>query len=350
MRKKTKFFIFAGIITILSAIVLPAYADITDPLVFEPQVGIPGFNENTVLSKNNTSYIGKMIKAFYDYGLAIGGILSAIVILAAGVLWLSSAGSSDKISQAKGLIGGSITGLLLLFCAWILLNTVNPYLTDFKINQIKIIEKISYCCDSVKGNVSMLKDEDGSTYCPVGSNECTGNSKCYNKGANDKGQNQFGCVDRKNSYCCEYKSNSDYTYCKSISIEQTAQGESCSTINPDNNIWKWKTTHNGYCPEHTMYFSDGDINCLTDICKNVDNSETCIAKNITVYCYCYNGMPWYGKKGKEGDPCGNEDGSICTSKGKGGTLNPSCTEPGWSHDYHYNSRSCGENLYCCYPD
>lgn len=124
------FFSFIGFIP------MPANA-VEDPIIFQPQIGIPGFDKATPLTENNTSYIAKLIKAFYDYGLSIGGILAALVLMAGGLIWLTSGGSSDKITQAKGLMIGSITGLGLLFGAWIILNTINPYLLEFKIRDIK---------------------------------------------------------------------------------------------------------------------------------------------------------------------------------------------------------------------
>ena len=144
--KKIKFIIAgAAVLIICFGATVPAQAllpSIKDPIVFEPQIGIPGFikkDQKIELVKNNTSYIARMVKGFYDYGLGIGGILAAIVLMAAGIIWLTSGGSSEKISQAKSLIAGSITGLFLLFCSWMILKTINPYLLNFKIKDVKSI-------------------------------------------------------------------------------------------------------------------------------------------------------------------------------------------------------------------
>jgi len=56
------------------------------------------------------------------------------------LLWLTSGGDSGKVSKAKGLIAGSITGLIILFSAYMILYEVNPELTVLKpitIGQIK---------------------------------------------------------------------------------------------------------------------------------------------------------------------------------------------------------------------
>lgn len=126
-------------------------AAISDPMKFQPQIGIPGLwsaNEVIPLKDNNTSYIAKMIKGFYNYGIGIAGILAAIMLMAGGLVWLTSAGSAEKITQAKNLMSGSVIGLVILFGSWMLLRTINPALVDFKITDINTIDVIliNSCC------------------------------------------------------------------------------------------------------------------------------------------------------------------------------------------------------------
>lgn len=118
---------------------------INEPLVFKAQIGIPNFidrGETKTLDSNSTVYIAQMVKAFYDYGVGIAGILAAIMLMAGGLIWLTSAGNSSRIEQAKNLIFGSIIGLVLLFGAWMMLKTINPNLVDFKIQTITTITPI----------------------------------------------------------------------------------------------------------------------------------------------------------------------------------------------------------------
>ncbi|MDD3285281.1 MAG: D-alanyl-D-alanine carboxypeptidase family protein [Patescibacteria group bacterium] len=87
-------------------------------------------------------WIAEYIKGIYQYGLGIGGILAAIVLMAGGVLWLVSAGDVSKISQAKDLIIGSITGLIILLGTYLILSQINPKLTTLKSISVKMIERI----------------------------------------------------------------------------------------------------------------------------------------------------------------------------------------------------------------
>jgi len=105
---------------------------------FKPQIPIPGGIEGqTAISPVindgvlQSNLLSRYIKSLYDYGIAVAGILAAIVMMGGGVLWLTSGGSENRISQAKDLIFGSVIGLGLVFSSWIILNTVNPDLLNF---------------------------------------------------------------------------------------------------------------------------------------------------------------------------------------------------------------------------
>jgi len=88
-------------------------------------------------------WIGEYIVAIYNYGVGVAGILAAIMLMAGGVLWLISGGDSSKVSQAKELIAGSVTGIIILMSSYILLLEINPKLVTFKpisLNYIKEAE------------------------------------------------------------------------------------------------------------------------------------------------------------------------------------------------------------------
>ena len=128
----------------------------TNFIEFKPQVPIPGLSTQGGISpdpasgKLTSNLLGNYIQAIYDYGLSIAGILAAIVMMAGGLLWLTSGGNQNKISRAKTMIFSSLIGLLLLFSAWMILNTINPNL--LKMNPIilpmidSVLEKKYGCC------------------------------------------------------------------------------------------------------------------------------------------------------------------------------------------------------------
>jgi hypothetical protein len=117
-----------------------------------PEVTIPTVKLTAVqceLSAENTwscpvPWIGEYINGVYQYGLNIAAILAALVLMGGGLLWLVSGGDASKITQAKDMIIGSITGLVILMSSYIILTQVNPDLIKMKslgvtyINQIEM--------------------------------------------------------------------------------------------------------------------------------------------------------------------------------------------------------------------
>jgi len=138
---------------ILTALPLTAQAeDDYSSLDYTPQIKIPvsgsGLDQATtkVGSYNSSSgvmssdLLARYIKALYDYGMIICGILAAIVLMGGGVLWLTSGGDSGKVSQAKELIIGSLTGTVILFSSWIILNTINPDLLKMRVITTQVVK------------------------------------------------------------------------------------------------------------------------------------------------------------------------------------------------------------------
>ncbi len=124
-----------GLLVGFSLLFLPAsLALAADAIKFTPQVAIPGFATGavdvgtTVDGKMTSDLLARYIKAMYDYGLKAAGILAAVILMGGGLIWLTSAGNESKIGQAKEMIVGAISGLIILFSAWLILNTVNPAL------------------------------------------------------------------------------------------------------------------------------------------------------------------------------------------------------------------------------
>lgn len=119
----------------------------------ELQISIPGLkltpssSIKVVPNDDGTFYftvpwLSEYLMAIYNYGLAIAGVLAAIILMAGGVLWLISSGDASTITQAKELITGSITGLVILMSSYIILVQINPDLTKFKPITIGTIKKI----------------------------------------------------------------------------------------------------------------------------------------------------------------------------------------------------------------
>lgn len=146
--KKTKLLIGGLLLLILLSgfAIIAKTALAADPIKLQMQIGIPGteFNnkDGKIMTMSDTRYISSFAKAIYNYGLSVIAILAAIILMGAGVIWLTSGGNETRISQAKELISGAIIGLVILISAWIILNTINPDLVNFKPSSIMTIEEM----------------------------------------------------------------------------------------------------------------------------------------------------------------------------------------------------------------
>lgn len=117
-------------------------------------------------------WIGEYITGIYNYGLNIAGILAAIMLMVGGLLWLVSGGDVGRITQAKELIVGSITGLIILAASFIILVQINPNLVKFNplgIGTIQDVEPVSSdgnptnstSCDNCVSLQSSIPYKDG---------------------------------------------------------------------------------------------------------------------------------------------------------------------------------------------
>lgn len=163
--------------------VMPKY-EIPELQIDLSSIGVT-FSDVTCVNSNggfvcSISWISDYIAGIYQYALGIGGVLAAVMLMAGGVLWLVSGGDTGRISKAKTLITGSITGLVILFSSYMLLFQINPDLTVFEPIKIRNIardgEPLSYdgnttnsdaCSDCikitsipVKGGMGTLANKD----------------------------------------------------------------------------------------------------------------------------------------------------------------------------------------------
>ena len=88
------------------------------------------------------------IRYFYEWGLTIGGLATFLSLLIAGVSYLTSVGKPEAMNQAKDRATSAIFGLLLLFGSWIILNTINPELTNFTAEPLKLGDINLFECDT----------------------------------------------------------------------------------------------------------------------------------------------------------------------------------------------------------
>ncbi len=317
------------------------------PLNFTPQIPMPGIKYEQGSSTAVGSFQGgvmtsdllaRYVKAFYDYGMAVVGILAAIVLMGGGLLWLVSNGNDSKITQAKELIIGSLAGMVILFGSWMLLNTINPDLLAMKSIRTKYVDVLIFGCCQSSGSAKMTSE-----------NECK----------------------TPDTFITNARKNSDGTKCE---IEGCCAYTTASHHNPSDKYTSCVDTIKPNCPftqtgvtgirdflENQRCAGVADCFNVTADCTSVKDGDTCY--NMNDNYYCYNGK-CYENDGKEGEPCGTNGGECTTeahlkttSSVPNPVLIPSLIINAVFSDNvtcdnnktpDTGGRDCGTGLYCCY--
>lgn len=103
------------------------------------------------------------IIGLYTYFAGVAGILATVMVMYGGAKYVVSFGSPQRVSDAKDTIFAAISGLVLILGSYILLNFINPNLTELKMPNIPKPEKIEQhyaICDS-----SATPEVSGKTSC-----------------------------------------------------------------------------------------------------------------------------------------------------------------------------------------
>lgn len=97
---------------------------------FSPLVGLPGITDL------KTATLPEYINAIYLVLIGLGTLIGVIRISWAGVKYSLSAGSHHLLETAKSDIKGVLLGLAILLIPYIVLNTINPELTNLNVLQL----------------------------------------------------------------------------------------------------------------------------------------------------------------------------------------------------------------------
>lgn len=107
------------------------FAQATDYIPLEPLPGTSPDQPTTL-----PDYLSKLIPII----ISVAGILAVVIIVIAGLQYITAAGNTSQIASAKSRIWSAIGGLLLLISSYLILNTINPDLLklDLAISPIEI--------------------------------------------------------------------------------------------------------------------------------------------------------------------------------------------------------------------
>ena len=108
--------------------------------------------EISFAGKTEFAHLGDFILFIYKFAVRIAAIVATIVIIIAGIQYVTSGGNSEMITSAKKRIGGAIVGLLIAYLSYTILNTLNPALVNFRLPQVWMVREQNivpqFCADA----------------------------------------------------------------------------------------------------------------------------------------------------------------------------------------------------------
>lgn len=82
----------------------------------------------------------KCINQIYTISLGAAALLALLMMILGGYYRMTAAGNAEQASKGTEIIMSSLIGIVLLFVAFLLLNTINPDLVNLKVGNPKCIK------------------------------------------------------------------------------------------------------------------------------------------------------------------------------------------------------------------
>jgi len=101
-----------------------------------PVLAAISYPEIAGITISNTTTASEYIIYFFNLAIAVGTFIAAVVIAMAGFDYVTSQGEPAKIESAKGKIRNAFLGVIILLASFLILNIINPQLTNIKINNL----------------------------------------------------------------------------------------------------------------------------------------------------------------------------------------------------------------------
>ncbi len=136
------------------------------PVLPKLQIEIPGLRFRDAIVEDedgqrylNIPWIADFISAFFKFFISAIAIIATVMIMWAGLLWLTAAGSASQITQAKTKISNALIGLVIALGSYLILHTVNPTLVKLKSIKILAIKRIELELAELEKTSKSAKDK-----------------------------------------------------------------------------------------------------------------------------------------------------------------------------------------------
>lgn len=124
---------------------------IAKAITLDLQVPIPGLDSTLDVTENT---LGQYVRAFYVWFVGVAGIIAVVMIMWAGVRWITAAGNQSRIESAKTTMNGAVVGLIILLSSYLLLTWINPGLISLRIpglTKVNTVFSTDVFCENLNG-------------------------------------------------------------------------------------------------------------------------------------------------------------------------------------------------------
>ncbi|MCD6410712.1 hypothetical protein J7K92_02090 [bacterium] len=98
----------------------------------ELEVKYPNLSQTISPPQSAKGYLVDYIKYIFEVAIFLSGIVAFVAFLRGGFSYLTSTGNPSKMQDARDQILAGFLGLIIILGSFILLNTINPQLTEIK--------------------------------------------------------------------------------------------------------------------------------------------------------------------------------------------------------------------------
>ena len=113
--------LFALILIVAAPLSLQAQVDITTPIVDITTPNEDGTDTKYATGDYDLSDVTKLFITASNWILGIVGSLTLVMFIYGGLLFLTSSGSSEQVTKAKGVLVSAVIGLVIVFSSYLII-------------------------------------------------------------------------------------------------------------------------------------------------------------------------------------------------------------------------------------
>ncbi|MFA6183580.1 MAG: hypothetical protein WC682_00585 [Parcubacteria group bacterium] len=98
---------------------------------YTPLEEIPGTTGTSAINTFPT-----YVNAVYKFAIWSVGIAALLMISIGGFMYFTAAGNTSKMEGGKKIVTDALFGLIAVMVAWVVLNTINPNLTNISLKSV----------------------------------------------------------------------------------------------------------------------------------------------------------------------------------------------------------------------